>query len=302
MEENLRLIDVVAEVLDARLPESSRNPDIGRMASGKLRLLILTKSDLADEKLTKEWIEAYEAQGIKAIAIDARDKAYAGKIRALIRALSKDKKERDLKRGIKNRPIRAMICGIPNAGKSTLINLLAGKKSAKTGNKPGVTRGKQWIKLEKELELLDTPGLLWPKFEDPLVGMNLAFVGTINDQIINAQELSGAFLAWAGKNYPEKLADRYGLQLPDSFLGDPSQEPAQGGALASHLLLEKIAEKRGMVLSGGVLDLERTAAMVLDEFRTGKLGRMTLESPDRLRRDFENSQKKKTEAGAGSAR
>ncbi len=264
MEESLKLIDLVVEVLDARLPESSRNPDISEMAKGKLRLIVLTKADLADKKRTESWLRAFAESGLAAIAVDARDHSFTNQLKQKIQALTKEKRERDLKRGIKNRPVRAMIAGIPNAGKSTLINLLCRDKRAKTGNKPGVTRGKQWISLGRELELLDTPGLLWPKFEDKQAGLHLAFAGSIRDQILDTGELALLLLKELLRDYPEGVEERFGL----CFTG-----------LQEARLLAALAEKRGLLLAGGAPDTGRAAEVLLDEFRSGKLGRITLELP-----------------------
>ena len=268
MEENLKLIDLVIEVLDARLPGASRNPDIDRMARDKLRLLILTKEDLADPSATAGWRKAFSEKGLTALSVDARDTGCAARIKAAIRELSKEKRERDLKRGIKNRPVRAMIAGIPNCGKSTLINLLAGKKRAKTGNKPGVTRGKQWISLGKELELLDTPGILWPKFEDKEAGLYLAFVGSIKDDILDTGELSVHLLDHIVHNNLTLLENRYG----GTFSG-----------MTGDQILREIAKLRGFMLPGGEADTERCSRMLLDEFRSGTIGRITLEYPEKQR-------------------
>ena len=264
MEENLKLIDLVIEVLDARLPGASRNPDIDRMARDKLRLLILTKEDLADASATALWRKAFTHQGLYSLSVDARDTGCAGRIKGAIRELSKEKRERDFKRGIKNRPVRAMIAGIPNCGKSTLINVLAGKKRAKTGNKPGVTRGKQWIALGKELELLDTPGILWPKFEDKEAGLYLAYVGSIRDDILDTGELSIHLLDHIAHNNLSLLENRYG----GSFSG-----------MSGDQILREIAKLRGFILQGGEPDTERCSRMLLDEFRSGMIGRITLEYP-----------------------
>ena len=263
MEENLKLIDLVAEVLDARCPESSRNPDISRMAQGKLRLFVLTKADLADEEKTAGWLKAFAEEGHTAIALDARDPGCVNLVKKRIVALTREKREKDLKRGIKYRPVRVMIAGIPNVGKSTLINLLCKGKRAKTGNQPGVTRGKQWIALDRDLELLDTPGLLWPRFEHKRTGLHLAFAGSIRDQILDTQELAVLLLQELSADYPERLEERFGI--------------APG--LREEERLSVLAKNRGLLLSGGEPDLKRAAEVMLEEYRSGKLGRITLEDP-----------------------
>ncbi len=262
MEENLKLIDLVIEVLDARLPRSSQNPEISRMAQGKARLFALTKVDLADPVRTGLWEKHYSGGEMSCICLDARDSSFRPRLKKKLLELTAKKRERDLKRGIKNRPLRVMIAGIPNVGKSTLINLLSANKSAKTGNKPGVTRGKQWISLGDGIELLDTPGLLWPKFEDPEAGLNLAFVGSIKDQILDVEELSRKLIERLAADYPGCLEKRYGVS-------EKSAEELPG----------QIALKRGLLLPGGAPDMLRTANTLLDEFRSGKLGRITLELP-----------------------
>ncbi len=261
MQENLILIDLVIEVLDARIPLSSRNPDIQEMAKNKSRIVLLNKSDLADPKENKRWMKYFEAQGAHALEINAKSGAGVKEIKGLVEIACKEKMERDKKRGIVNRPIRAMVVGIPNVGKSTFINAFAGKACTKTGNKPGVTKGKQWIRLGKNLELLDTPGILWPKFEDRQAGINLAFIGSINDEIIVLDELAYELLTCIRDRYPGALAQRFGI--------------SEEGTAPE--LLERIAESRKCYAKGEILDIEKAAGILMDEFRNGKIGRMSLE-------------------------
>lgn len=264
MQENMMLIDLVIEVLDARIPVSSRNPDIDQLASGKGRIVLLNKSDLADPKENQNWVRYLEGQGVHVLEINAKTGAGVKNIKGLVERACKEKIERDRKRGIVNRPIRAMVVGIPNVGKSTFINAFAGKACTKTGNKPGVTRGKQWIRLGKNLELLDTPGILWPKFEDNAVGMHLAFIGSMNDEIIYLDELARDLLNCIRTLYPGALSERYGIS-------------EEGGAVQ---LLEAVAESRRCYARGETLDTEKAAGILLDDFRSGRIGRMTLEVCD----------------------
>ena len=261
MQENMVLIDLVIEVLDARIPRSSRNPDINELARNKGRIVLLNKSDLADPKANQQWMKLFESQGAHALEINAKTGAGVKNIRGLVEKACKDKIERDRKRGILNRPIRAMVVGIPNVGKSTFINAFAGKACTKTGNKPGVTKGKQWIRMGKNLELLDTPGILWPKFEDQTVGMHLAFIGSMNDEILLMEELAEALLDTIRERYSGLLARRYEI----SEDGSPNE------------LLEKIAKSRKCYAKGDCLDLKKAANILIDDFRSGRIGRMTLE-------------------------
>ena len=264
MQENIKLIDIVVEILDARTPMSSKNPDIDELAKNKYRLVLLNKTDLADPAVTKKWAEYYRDKGFYVEEINARSGAGMKNIDDLIRAACKEKIERDRKRGIINRPIRAMIVGIPNVGKSTFINSYAKKACTKVGNKPGVTKGKQWIKLGKNVELLDTPGILWPKFSDEQVGVRLALVGSINDQIINMTELSYELIKFMRGNYSGRLAERYSV--------DENKEP--------HEVLSDIAIARACLKKGGEPDEEKAIKLLFDDFRSGKLGRVSLESPE----------------------
>ncbi|WP_455650701.1 ribosome biogenesis GTPase YlqF [Enterocloster citroniae] len=264
MKEDIKLIDLVIELVDARVPLSSRNPDIDGLAAGKARMVLLNKSDLADERLNAQWAAWFEAKGIHVVKIDARNKGTLKQVQGVVQQACRDKIERDRKRGILNRPIRTMVVGIPNVGKSTFINSFAGKACAKTGNKPGVTKGNQWIRLNKTLELLDAPGILWPRFDDQSVGLKLALIGSINDQILNKDELAGQCIRILKEQYPGTLLNRFDLETED-------KEPAA--------ILEDIARARSCLMKGGELDVARASALLLDDFRAGKLGRVTLEQP-----------------------
>ncbi|MEE8886598.1 MAG: ribosome biogenesis GTPase YlqF [Eubacteriales bacterium] len=263
MQEDLKLVDLIIELIDARVPLSGRNPDIQNMGQGKGRIIVLNKADLADEKLTGKWTDYYREQGAQVLAADSREKSALKRIRPLVMAACKEKMARDAARGIKKRTVRAMVCGIPNVGKSTFINSLAGKATAKTGNKPGVTRGKQWIHLAGGIDLMDTPGILWPKFEDPEAGEKLAMIGSISDDVVQNEELALKLIDFLRKEYPGALETRYKTEE------SPEKTPAQ--------ILGEIAEKRGMIAKGGELSYDRAANVLLDEFRNGKLGRVTLD-------------------------
>lgn len=263
MLEDIKLIDLVIELVDARIPMSSRNPDIDQMAAGKARLILLNKSDLADEARNAEWVRYFTQKGAHVLKIDSRRKADMKAVSSVIADACRDKKERDRKRGIINRPVRAMVAGIPNVGKSTFINSFAGRACAKTGNKPGVTKGKQWIRLNKDVELLDTPGILWPKFDDATVGIHLAFIGSVNDNIIDMTELAAELADFLGREYPQALESRYG-------------EAVNGGRTE---VLGAVAKARGCLMKGGELDYGKAAAVLMEDFRSGKLGRITIETP-----------------------
>lgn len=266
MKEDVKLVDLVIELVDARAPLASRNPDIDSLAAGKGRVILLNKADLASEKANAVWITYFESQGFQVMKIDARAKATLKQLNALIQEACKEKIERDRRRGILNRPVRAMVVGIPNVGKSTFINSFAGKAAAKTGNKPGVTKGNQWIRLNKQVELLDTPGILWPKFEDQRVGLLLAFLGSINDEILEKDELASELADYLGNITPGLLKERYGIE-------EDGKKPYE--------LLDEIAAARACLTKGGVNDLTKAARLLLDEFRGGKLGRITLEMPEK---------------------
>ena len=263
MQEDIKLIDVIIELVDARIPRSSKNPDIDSLEQGKSRILLLNKSDMADAAKTQAWISYYEKQGFLALAVNSKKKNELKQVNALVQKACEKKIEHDRKRGIKNRPVRAMIVGIPNVGKSTFINSFAGKACAKTGNKPGVTKGKQWIRLSKSVELLDTPGILWPKFEDQKVGLRLALIGSIRDEILNTDELAVELIRFLKTQYPGILTERYEVE--------ETQKETE--------LLCGIAENRKCITKGGELDYSKAAALLIDEFRSGKLGKVTLEWP-----------------------
>ncbi len=261
MKEDIKLIDLVIELLDARIPLSSRNPDIDDLGKNKARLVLLNKSDLADETDNNKWIQYFKDKGIIALKINSKNKQGIKEINNAVQIACKEKIERDKKRGIINRPVRAMVVGIPNVGKSTFINAYAGRAAAKTGNKPGVTKGKQWIKLNKNLELLDTPGILWPKFDNQTIGMHLAFIGSINDNILDVTELAYQLVKLLATTYPKVVVERYKIEGHE----DPLQ------------VMYQVAEVRGCKLKGNQPDLEKTSKIIMDDFRAGKLGRITLD-------------------------
>lgn len=268
MQEDIKLVDLVIELVDARIPMSSRNPDIDELGKNKARLILLNKADLADDRQLEAWMNFFKEKGYFAVRLDARSKAGMKNVQNVIMDACAEKIERDRKRGIKNRPVRAMVVGIPNVGKSTFINSFAGKACAKTGNKPGVTKGKQWIRLNKGVELLDTPGILWPKFEDQSVGLKLALIGSIKDEILNIDEMSLELIRFLQERYKELLTARYeGI--------DVDAKPIE--------ILEQIAELRGCIKKGGDIDYTKTANLLLDEFRSGMIGRITLELPEDYR-------------------
>jgi len=258
IQENLKMVDLVVEVIDARIPSSSRNPIIDQLVGDKKRIIILNKSDLADAEENKAWSEFFKQEGNMVLAMNCMSGQGANQ---LIRLLEKIRDEKN-KDAARKKPLRMMIVGVPNVGKSSLINRLTGKKSAKTGNKPGVTRGKQWLNLGNDMQLLDTPGILWPKFEDPEVGLNLAFCGAIKDEILDIATLCLELIKVLQVRYPELLMERYKL----TELGETALDT-----------MELIAKKRGFILSGGRIDYERTGKTVIDEFRSATIGHITLE-------------------------
>ena len=264
MQEDLKLIDLVIELVDARIPFSSRNPDIDELGKNKARLILMNKADLADPGKTEIWSNYFKSRGCFVVCIDARSKKGMKAIQNEIMEACREKIERDLRRGIKNRPVRAMVVGIPNVGKSTFINTYAGKACAKTGNKPGVTKGKQWIRLNKNVELLDTPGILWPKFEDQKVGLHLALIGSIKDEILNIDEMSLALIKLLMRDDPRAVAARYELEEETDAVE----------------ILKSVAKNRGCLKKGEELDYSKAAALIIDEFRSGKIGRFTLELPE----------------------
>lgn len=269
MQEDIKLIDLIIEVVDARIPYSSRNPDIDELGKNKARLILLNKSDLASETWNDIWAKWFQAQGFHVVKVNSKSGAGLKQINGVVQEACKEKIERDRKRGILNRPVRAMVVGIPNVGKSTFINSFAGKACAKTGNKPGVTKGNQWIRLNKSLELLDTPGILWPRFENQEVGKRLAFIGSINDEILNKEELAMELLKFMMKQYPETLEERYGIKVSSEV----SAKPAEA------LALEQIARSRACLLKGNEYDYKKAANLFIDDYRSGRLGRITLEFP-----------------------
>lgn len=264
MQENIKLIDLIIEVVDARIPRSSRNPDIDELGKNKARLILLNKADLADERENEKWAQYFQEKGYYTVKLNAKSGAGIKNVLPAIMESCQEKLERDRKRGIKNRPVRAMVVGIPNVGKSTFINAFAGKACTKTGNKPGVTKGKQWIRINKNVELLDTPGILWPKFEDQSVGAKLAMVGSIKDEILNLEELSLRLLGCLHEFYKGLLEKRYELTESDDRLS----------------MLTQIAENRKCIQKGNELDYVKAANIFLEEFRNGKIGRITLERPE----------------------
>ena len=266
MQENIKLIDLIIELVDARVPLSSRNPDIDELGRNKARMILLNKADLAEDSRSDEWIDYFRSKGYSAVKVNSKKGGGIKSIQSVIQEACKEKTERDRKRGILNRPVRAMVVGIPNVGKSTFINSLAGKACAKTGNKPGVTKGKQWIRLNKSVELLDTPGILWPKFEDQSVGLKLAFIGSIKDEILQTEELAAELIKFLNAAYPGVMEEKYGIESSD----DP------------YVCLGEIAESRHCLVRGSELDTEKAASILLDDFRGGRLGRITLESPENL--------------------
>ena len=261
--ENIKLVDAVIEVTDARIPRSSRNPEIAKLLGDKPRIVILNKSDAADELATREWIHTYASEGVTALATDCKNGKGVNRVLPLVREALKDEIAKWNSKGMVGRPIRIMIVGIPNVGKSALINRLSGSKRAKVEDRPGVTRGKQWIKLESDFELLDTPGVLAPKFEDQDVGLSLAFTGAIKDNILDIETLAVIFIRKLRAVSPEPLKLRYNIDFTD--------ETTDGE------VLELIGRRRGFLISGGEINTERAAIILLDEFRSQKLGRITLE-------------------------
>lgn len=263
MQENMKLIDAVIELVDARVPQSSKNPDIDELAKNKSRILLLNKYDLADPKQNESWRAWYQSQGYFTALVNSRSGTGVKAVQNVIMEACKEKIERDRRRGILNRPVRAMVVGIPNVGKSTFINSFAGKACTKTGNKPGVTKGKQWIRLNKNVELLDTPGLLWPKFEDQAVGLRLAFIGSIREEILNITELSLEFIHFMDVAYKGVVEAFYGFEATEDAVET----------------LRQIAQKRGCLKKGSEWDLDKAAYLLMDDFKAGRLGKITLEMP-----------------------
>lgn len=269
--ENIKLIDVVIEILDARIPFSSKNPDFENLAGNKPGIIALNKSDLADPNMTKPWLKWYKNKGHECIEVNSISGKGFNEVKKSIKKLVADKMSRYREKGIVNKSIRTMVVGIPNVGKSSFINKLAGRSSAKTGDKPGVTRGKQWIKIQKDIDLLDTPGMLWPKIKNKESGLNLAYTGAVKDEVYDTIEAAALFLTKIKDRYPELLNKRYKVIMPD----------AQNGME----LLEITARKRGCLLPGGEVDFTRISSIVLDEFRSGRIGAITLESPQEVKNE-----------------
>jgi ribosome biogenesis GTPase A len=263
MQENSKLIDVLIELLDARIPHSSKNPDIDTLGQGKIRVVILNKADLADPESNRRWTKHLQEQGAYVTEANSKLTTNMKGIHQLIQEASREKKERDRKRGILNRPVRAMVVGIPNVGKSTFINSFAGRACTKTGNKPGVTKGKQWIRINTSLELLDTPGILWPRFDDRTAGRNLALIGSMNDDVIDVGTLAGELARMLADRYPQAMEMRYGATWNTS----PSKAD----------VLEAVAKCRNCVTKGEQWDLEKAARLLLDDFRSGSIGRISIE-------------------------
>lgn len=276
MASNMKLVDAVVEITDARIPYSSRNPEIKRIVGRKPRLVLLNKADSADPAVTDRWIEYYRKNGVKAIATDCRSGRNVNKFYTELKDILKDDLEKWEAKGMTGRPIRIMIVGIPNVGKSSFINRLAGSRLAKVEDRPGVTKGKQWVSLDDGFELLDMPGVLWPKFEDKLVGERLAFTGAVKDQIMDTEFLACRLLEFLKDNYNDLLQARYAITTDDI----PPCDDETVGCVVGYEILERIGRKRGFLVSGGEINTERAANTVLDEYRSGKIGRMTLEQPD----------------------
>ena len=262
IEADLKLVDAVCEIVDARIPISSRNPDIDSICANKPRLIVLNRSDLADWEVTKSWMQYFRNQGIAAIATDCKSRRGINEFLPAVRSVLKDKIARNAAKGM-NKPLRIMIVGIPNVGKSPFINQISGRKGAKAENRPGVTRGKQWVTVDSSLLLLDTPGILWPKFEDPEVGMMLAYTGAVKENVIDTEELACHLAEKLNRYYPQVLLDRYKVEMPSDTPG--------------YMLLEEAGRKRGYLLARGEINTERMAKVLIDEYRGGKLGTFTFE-------------------------
>ena len=281
IEADIKLVDLVIELLDARCPIATENPDIRRITAKKQRLILLNKADLADETVTKKWIEHFKEQGITAIALDSRGRDSIDRIRKAAAALTEAKREKERARGITGeRALKAMICGIPNVGKSTFINSMLGKASTKTGNKPGVTKGTQWININDSLLLLDTPGVLWPRFDDEETAVSLAEIGSINDQVINVEELSIKLIDFMLVNYRSNLFERYGINEEEfKEKVDNMEVHVLGVSIEALAALELISVKRGCLKKGAEPDFARSSKLIIDEFRAGRLGRISLQRP-----------------------
>ena len=272
--EQIKNVDAVCEILDARIPISSRNPDVDELTAGKPRLVVLNRADQADRSATDRWAAYFRAKGYAVLESDAKRGQGTARFAAAVRELLSDKLRAYAEKGQAGRVVRVMILGIPNVGKSTFINKVAGRKTAKTEDRPGVTRSKQWVPIDKNLELLDTPGILWPKFEDQSVGLNLAYTGAVKDDILDVETLGCHLMAYLGTHYPDALTAGY--KLPAL----PEREAEENDIAYGYRLLEAAGRKRGFLVSGGEVDTERMAKILLDEFRGGRLGRFTLELPE----------------------
>lgn len=264
MEADLKLVDAVCEIVDARIPISSRNPDIDSICGSKPRIIVLNRMDLADPQATKAWVRYFKSKGMAAVPTDCKSRKGIADFTPAVRGILAEKIQRNAQKGM-NKPVRVMVVGIPNVGKSTLINQISGRKGAKAENRPGVTRGKQWVTVDNGLLLLDTPGILWPKFDDPEVGMKLAYTGAVKEQILDTEELAVFLMRLLWTHYPQALVDRYGIDLPTESTG--------------YELLEAAGRKRGFLMARGEINTERMAKVLLDEYRGGKLGKFTLEMP-----------------------
>ena len=267
IEADLKLVDAVCEIVDARIPISSRNPDIDAICGSKPRIIVLNRMDLADHEATKRWMQYFRDKGCAAVATDCKTKKGINNFQPAVRSVLKEKIERNLAKGM-NKPLKVMVVGIPNVGKSTLINQISGRKGAKAENRPGVTRGKQWVNVDNGLLLLDTPGILWPKFEDPNVGMMLAYTGAVKEGVIDIEELAARLMELLHRFYPQTLLERYKVEAEQGTPG--------------YMLLEEAGRKRGYLLARGEIHTERMAKVLLDEYRSGKLGHFTLEMPEDL--------------------
>ena len=267
IEADLKLVDAVCEIVDARIPVSSRNPDIDAICGNKPRIIVLNRMDLADTEATKQWMQYFRNKGYAAVATDCKTKKGIANFQPAVRSVLKEKIERNAAKGM-NKPLKVMVVGIPNVGKSTLINQISGRKGAKAENRPGVTRGKQWVNVDSSLLLLDTPGILWPKFEDPEVGMMLAYTGAVKEGVIDIEELAAHLMELMLKYYPHTLKERYKVEAEQGTPG--------------YVLLEEAGRKRGYLLSRGEIHTERMAKVFLDEYRSGKLGHFTLELPEEM--------------------
>lgn len=270
IQEKLKLIDIAIELLDARVPLSSRNPMVDEILGGKPRLIVLNKSDLADPKVTEQWTDFFKREGHECAVVDSSTGTRVGDIPVMAKHILREKIERQLAKGMNPRAVRGLIVGIPNVGKSTLINRLAGRNIAATGDRPGVTKGQQWIKVGTEMELLDTPGILWPKFEDQTVGYRLAITGAIKEQIINVEDVAFTAIKELSGRYWDRISERFELNAPPKDPEDPEEIVR---------VMEEIGRKRGALMSGGRVDLEKASGVILRELRAGKLGRISLEAP-----------------------